>query len=353
MRIVRVETEPIELALKNPYAIAGETFDRARNVLVHVVTDGRHVGVGCAAPEEGVTGERFEDCLEALQAAGERLRGADPLRRLALLERLAALLDNRPAARAALDMALLDLLGKVARLPCFELLGGFRDSITTSVTLGISPLEETVREARRWVGEGFVALKIKGGRDPEDDVARVLAVRAEVGGEIELRFDANQGYSAEEAKRFVAGTGAARVELLEQPTPRGRPLLLQTVSQAVPIPVMADESVLSLGDAFRLARGDLVDMLNVKLQKVGGVDVARRIDAVARAARYEVMVGCMDELALGISAGLHFALSSPNVRYADLDGHLELVGDPTASCVRLEPGGVLRPSHLPGLGWDG
>jgi L-Ala-D/L-Glu epimerase len=352
MRITKVTAWAVPMRLVEPYVIAYETVEDVTNVFLRIETDTRLVGYGCAAPDQAITGETPAGALVAVSGTAEPiLRGGDALRHVRLMELLREPLAAAPSVRAAIDMALLDLLGKAAGLPLWKLLGGYRDRIRTSITIGILPQDQTLQRARHFMDQGFRCLKLKGGRDVEGDIERVLAVRALVGEGIELRFDANQGYSFEQSVRFVEGARKARLEIVEQPTPKGEPDLLGRVTAAVPLPIMADESLMTLRDAFRIARRNLADMVNVKLMKVGGIAEALQVESVARAAGLEVMVGCMDESALAIAAGLHFALARPNVRYADLDGHLELEGDPAAGCVILR-NGTLFPSSKPGLGWE-
>ena len=350
MRILRVEWTRLPLAMRAPYTIAYETIDTVENVFVRLITDGPHVGLGIAAPDGAITGESVQTVLDSLSSVVEPLLvGSDPMRRAVVMEQLFDTIPAQPSLRACIDMALHDLLGKQADQPVWKLLGGYRDCIATSVTLYIAPVDETVAEAQRLCAQGFRALKIKGGLDVQADIEQVLAVRRAVGPGIELRFDANQGYTADLARTFHNATREADLSLIEQPTPASELAELRSVSTSISVSVMADESVLSLADAFLFARGDAMDMLNLKLVKAGGLDAALLINAVARAAGLEVMVGCMDEAALSIASGLAFALSRRNVEYADLDGHLDLIDDPTARCLRVEDG-LLYPLDEPGFG---
>lgn len=350
MKIVRAEAWRVSLPLEEPYAIAYESADTAENVFLRLETDDGHVGFGCAAPSEAVTGETPAASYTVLRdEVAWRIGGMDAVRYRRVLESFRDVLFRFPAARAALDMALLDLAAKRAELPLWQFLGGYRARIPTSITIGILPERETVARAKDWVARGFRCLKLKGGGGWEDDAARVRRVREAVGSDIAIRFDANQGFDAEGAIRFALQTASANVELIEQPTKASDLAALAQVSARSRIPVMADESLTTVSDAVKLVTSRAARLFNVKLMKVGGITDALPVLGVAQEAGIGVMIGCMDEAALGIAAGLALALASPAVQYADLDGHIGLIGDSSQDAVRLEDG-QLVPSDRPGLG---
>lgn len=352
MKIVHIDTWSVRLKLKEPYAIAYESYDTTTLVFLRLETDRRIRGFGCAAPEVHVTGETPESVLQMLKdIATPMLQNADPRHYARLLEELARAMTGQSAALAAVDMALHDILGKISGLPLWQLLGGYRERLLTSVTIGILPEAETVAKALEWAKQGFKRLKLKGGLDVEGDIARVIKVREAVGNEIALCFDANEGFDIEAALHFIEHTQAVRLEFVEQPLPRDQTELLGIFKKQARVPVMADESVITPSDLMHCLRRDLVDLINLKLQKVGGIRAAGQMNAVAQMAGIAAMIGCMDEPALSIAAGLHFALAQPNLRYADLDGHLDLLDDPTQRAIQLHDG-FLVPNDLPGLGWD-
>ncbi len=350
MKITKIEAVAVEMPLSQPYAIAYESYESIKNVFLMVRTDTPLVGFGCAAPDEFVTGETSEIVLNNLRTViPDLILNSDPLRLSLLLERIKTALPNNPASQAAVDMALHDILGKAANQPLWKILGGFRQQIKTSVTIGIMPEDETIRRAIEYAHQGFSALKIKGGKNLETDIIRIRKVREAVGDFMALRFDANQGYTVEQAIRFAKETQSAKLEFIEQPTPHQNLDWLEKIKRESYVPIMADESLTTKAEMLQIAKNQYADTINIKLMKVGGISEARQISAIAASAGIGVMIGCMDESALAIAAALHFACSQPHLRYADLDGHLDLIDDPFQGSVKLQSGTLYADSE-PGLG---
>lgn len=350
MKIVEIDAFRLDMPLSVPYTIAYESVNHVSNIVLKLITDTGIIGWGCAAPDIMVTGETAEDVIRSIDTVIEDLlKGCDPFRIARITHELKKRIPRASSAIAMVDMALYDLMARKAQLPLYQILGGFKDKIRTSITIGILPLYETLEQARKHLKNGFSILKLKGGLSLAEDIEKVLKLREELGKGFRLRFDANQGYTLEQSVAFINSIESADLEIIEQPTSQKIDERLGQVTSAVSVPVMADESIKTLQDAFRLARNDRIDMINIKLMKMGGIFESQHINSVAKAAGLEVMIGCLDESALGISAGLHFALSRANIEFADLDGHLDLLNDPFSGLFHLKDG-ILTPSATPGLG---
>ena len=329
---MQLEVEPITLNLKSPFRIAHGTSTARHNVLVRI-SDGEQEGLGEAAPvrQHHETQAGVLDYLATLPPLGD-----DPF----LLETiLAALPAGSQAARAAVDIALHDLVGKRLGIPLYRLFGLQPASAAeTSFTLSIGPAEEVQTKARA-AAEHFSILKLKLDKDNHVDLVR--AVRAVT--DARLVVDANCDWSEVQALELIPALADLGVEWIEQPLPEEDLEGLRRVHQASPLPIFADEPVRTARDIPRLA--GCVDGVNIKVMKAGGLREAWRMIAVARAHDLQVMLGCMIETSLGITAAAHL---SPLVDWADLDGNLDVINDPFSG-VQVVGGHLLLPDG-PGLG---
>lgn len=348
MQITKVEVIPFELALHQPVQIAhAPPIENVIAVFVRFETRGGLSGWGCTVVHADLVGEDPTRVIETCHECADRVPDLHPTNLEYSLAELAPLVEETPSALCAFDIAFHDLLGQIAGLPLYRILGGYRNRIQTSITLPLAPVYETVEMAKQRVSQGFRILKVKGGVDAEQDVQRVKAVHR-IFPNLTLRLDADGGYDIREALH-VARALVDKVEMIEQPTPEGDIAALSEVSRLSPIRILADQSVKTVDSAFQIASQHAADGISIKVATCGGIRPAKQIDTIARAAKLTTMVSCLVEPSLLIAAGLGVALSSPNVLYGDLDGYLYLENDPSLPAFRLE-GGCLIASEEPGLG---
>ncbi|MCP9963712.1 hypothetical protein LUX05_24165 [Streptomyces somaliensis] len=223
----------------------------------------------------------------------------------------------------------------------------------TAWVVGLGTPREMTEEAAEYAARGFTHVKLKGGEDPDRDVALVRAVRAAVPDGVELCLDANEGYDPSTAARTVARLGEEGLDLVEQPLPRWDLAGMAALRGRGGPRVMADESLQSLHDAMEIVRRGAADVLNVKVLKVGGLHRARQIAALAEAAGLTVKIGSMPELGVATLAAAHLAAALPHATVpADLVGPLLVAEEPLAPLAfagAADTGRVDLPG-APGLG---
>lgn len=333
---LRLEAEILSLRTKHPFTIAHGTQQEIRTVLVRLRDRDGMEGWGEATPQL-FYGETPESVLAALNLYAPALP-ADPLDLEATDRRLAATLAGNASARAAISSALWDLAGKRLGAPVHRLWGldASRAPVST-FTLGMDTpdrLRAKVREA-----EPYPVLKVKLGSVRDREILETIREETDK----ELRVDANAGWTVKQAIRMLPVLEEFGVTVLEQPLPAEDLEGLAEVTRRSPIPVIVDESCHVAADVPRLA--GRVDGINIKLAKCGSLLEALRLIHVARAHHLLVMVGCMVETSIGITAA---AQITPLVDLADLDGAALLAHDPYAGAT-IERGQLRLPAG-PGLG---
>lgn len=252
--------------------------------------------------------------------------------------------DTPAAVTAAVESALLDLLGKRAGAPVHRLLGASAPPVAaTARTIGITSPTRAAAEARLLAASGFEVVKVKAGTpDPEDDIERIRVIR-DAAPQVRLLLDPNGAWSTAQAAALLPRFADLGVEAVEQPLAPGDPDALGALAERSPLPVIADEDAVSLDDARRLA--GRVHGVNVKLAKCGGVHAALRIAESIEGSGTELMLGCLTASTLGLAPAVHLA---DRARWVDLDGHLLLAHDPWRGIGGAD--GFVRTTDLAGLG---
>ena len=326
LRIERVEVFGVAVPLIGEYKNAYRAKTVQKSAIVRVTADDGSVGLGNIDPSPGYSKETIEDNLRVLESKlAPAVVGLDPINIHRVLERIEPAIAEFLDAKAAIEMACVDLAARAARMPVHAYLGGaVKDRLLFNAWIGIVSPDEAVKETMSWKQRGFRSAKIKVGGNIEADRDRVKAVREAVGPDFNIRIDANAGYDADTSIKLARMVAPYKLQLFEQPVPAddiGGMARVRREANAVGVPVMADESVLDHGSLIGIIRMDAADIVKVKVMKQGGFLNTRRMIATAEAAGIRCVVGHGFGLGINTMAEIMLAATSKNV----IDG-LECVG---------------------------
>jgi L-alanine-DL-glutamate epimerase-like enolase superfamily enzyme len=351
MRIKHINIWNADLGNTKPYTIAFKTVDEVRNAFVEIILENGTTGIGSGNPSEYVTGENLNQTIAVLIEKNlEFLIGRNILEINQLQFEVQQKFPMNPAARAALDIALYDAFTRHLGIPLVKFLGQKIKTLPTSNTIGIKNVEETVQEAIDYDSKGFKVLKVKLGKDLEEDIERLVKLRERIGKRMVIRVDANQGYTFQQTIDFYNCTKHLDIELIEQPLPAKAIDEMKQLPNEIRTKIAADESLLSPKDALELVKPPAASgIFNIKLMKCGGVSQGLKIADIALHQNVELFWGCNDESIVSITAALHAAFACSNTKYIDLDGSLDLGRDEVTGGFILKDG-MMQCSDLPGLG---
>ncbi|MFJ8263512.1 dipeptide epimerase [Rummeliibacillus sp. NPDC094406] len=353
MIIRSIETFQVAVPLKKAFKTALRTVTVAEAIYVRIQLDDGREGFGEAPPTHVITGESLASIQFAIEEVFKPLLiGKDLRYHEQLFQSLHRSMVHNTSAKAAIDMALYDLLAQEADLPLYQYLGGARSELITDYTVSVNEPIEMAQDAISYVRSGFQILKIKVGiGEIEEDIKRIKAIRKAVGVDIKLRLDANQGWTAKEAVRAIGQMEDEQlnIEFIEQPVLAHDIEGLKYVTDHTLTPIMADESVFSIYDAKRVIEMRAADLINIKLMKAGGIYQALKIASLAASHDMKCMTGSMIETKLGVGAAAHFAASQSNIIHYDFDAPLMLKEDLLEGGIQYD-GSKITFDPSPGLG---
>ncbi|HKY24066.1 MAG TPA: mandelate racemase/muconate lactonizing enzyme family protein [Gaiella sp.] len=349
MQITSVTTTAVRTSMREPLTWPGGVRESASGLVVEIHTDEGVSGIG-EAP--GPTLPTIQTVIE--QELTQFLVGQDPLRTEWLVHRMEEFSRNWSGIAAyaisGLEIALLDLKGKLLGAPVAELLGGFcRDRVPVVGYLFIDEPEANARKAKAFVDAGYSELKLKVGRDFAQDHEGIAAIRDAVGPDVKLRIDANMIWSVPAAIKWIRGLEQFDLQYVEQPVPDFDVAGLAQVRRSVSVPIAADEACTDVRSALELVKQDACDVFVVYPSEAGGLMRARQIAAIAEAAGKWCAIGSWAELGPATVANAHLAAATTTFAFAS-DTHYPLQLEDVLRAPLDMSDGLLAVPRTPGLG---
>ncbi len=347
--IEEIKTDILDIPLIRPHKMSFGTVKEVNIVLVRIINKDGLIGIGEASTLGGPTWS--EESAETIKVIIDRYL-ASIIERKNLLDYPSILreMDFRVKgnhfAKAAIEMAFFDILGKYFKQPVHFFLGGkYRDKIPLSWSIASENVEEEIKEAVLKREEGFKIFKVKvGALSLKEDINRIKTLREKLGTSIGLRVDVNQGWDLITAMRAVEELKPYNLDFIEQPLPKWNSEGLSEIRKRSSIPIMADESLTDEFEALKIINNRAADIFSYKLTKMGGFTSAKKIYSITEAAGLSSYIGCMIETGVGTAAYLHFAASLPELVYGcELWGPLLLKYDICSNPIKYENGYVYVP----------
>ncbi len=330
MKITSISIFGIKLPLIDPFIISYETYTTMPSVIVKVETDQGVVGYGEGVADEHVTGETWESIFQVLKhTLAPAVIGENPFH----LEKIHEIMDRSiyqsATAKAAIDIACHDIMGKAVNQPIYNLLGGrYHERFPLSHVLSIQEPDVMAEEAAQAVEKGYQILKMKVGIDRQKDVKRIKTVRQRVGEDIRIRVDANQGWkTSADSLDIIKKIENEGVEWIEQPVVADDIDALAEVKQKAHLPLMIDEGLKGTREMRDVISKRAADKVNIKLMKCGGIYSAVNLVHQASMARMSCQVGSMVESSVGSAAGFHVAFAKKDITSVELTGPLKFAKD--------------------------
>ena len=322
MKIKAITAKKVSVPLKEPFTMSIGVINSYEAVLVRVETDEGITGYGEGMAPPYITGETVDIVLYAVNLLKPALIGMDPHAISDVHRKMDSIIIHNSSAKAAIDIALYDIMSKAACLPLYVFLGGGSEVVETDRTIGLDKPDTMAAHAAALANEGYRFIKVKAGADDSVDAEAIRLIRA-AAPDVDIKVDANQGWSAHQALKMLNIYAQYNVTAVEQPVPYWDVDGLAHVRSRSPLPIIADESCFTPQDAARLIKYNAADIINIKLMKCGGLYRAMQICDIAEASGVRCMLGCMLESSLSIAAGAALAASHQNIIYSNLNSFQE------------------------------
>lgn len=349
IREIEICQSPIKL--KEPFVISLGPLTHAENIVVIIRTSEGITGFGECSPFMTINGESMETGYVVGQYLAKVLVGKNALDIEACTKEMDRVIYANTSIKSAFDIALYDIASQHAGLPLYAFLGGnTKKKLITDYTISIGSVDKMRADAQKIKDNGFQIIKVKLGGDPVLDIARMRAIREQVGDEMTIRVDANQGWNEDSARQVLNAIAPLNIQHCEEPIPRWDFMSLSALRKKSPVLIMADESCCDHHDAKRLIDLGACDYFNVKLSKSAGIYKALKIIKLAESADIKVQIGGFLESRLGFTASAHLALSSDHIIYYDFDTPLMFIEDPVAGGITYDHTGVVTVPETIGLG---